>query len=221
MAFLVLSAFAQSPEGSIRGTVVADDGSPVSDAHVYSEVMQGSKILTVLTTNTDALGVFTFSGLARGEYRVSAEKQESGYLSTRPDIFACGPPLALVITPDTPTATTLIRFGPKAGVITGWVRDSATAKSIAAQLSLAPVSGCGWSSTGTSGRFKFRLLIPADTAVNFGACAVGYKSWFYADPSNPSRPLPLQLRPGSELEIDIKLERSAENSQTPCSSGRF
>jgi hypothetical protein len=221
MAFFALSAPAQNQEGLIRGTVLADDGSPVADAHLCADVMQGSTILTVLNTNTDDIGVFAFSGLALGEYRVSAEKQEAGYLSTRPDIFSCKPPLTLALTPGTPTTTTLIRFGPKAGVLTGWVRDSATSESIAAQLSLAPVSGCGWSGTGTSGKFKFRLLIPADTAINFGACAVGYKPWFYDDPSNPSHPLPLQLRPGAELKIDINLEHSLESTQTPCASGKL
>jgi len=28
-------------DGSIRGTVLADDGAPVSDAHVYADVVQG------------------------------------------------------------------------------------------------------------------------------------------------------------------------------------
>jgi hypothetical protein len=44
--------------------------------------------------------------------------------------------LTVVLTPDTPTVTTIIRFSPKAGSITGWVRDSATDKSIGAHLSL-------------------------------------------------------------------------------------
>ncbi len=220
---LVLSGSAgtQVGDGSIRGTVLADDGAPVADAHVYVEVMRGSKILTVLNQNTDDLGIFTFSRLAVGEYRVSAEKQEAGYLSTGPDIFTSKPALTVVLTPDTPTATTVIRFSPKAGSITGRVRDSATGRSIAAHLSLAPTDGPGWSTTGTAGRFKFRLLIPANTPVNFGACAEGYKPWFYADPSDPSRPIPLQLRPGAELKIDIKLEHNLENPQSPCPSSKF
>jgi len=208
-------------DGSIRGTVLAEDGSPVADAHVYADVMQGSKILTVLNENTDDLGIFTFSRLGLGEYRVSADKQEAGYLSTRPDIFISKPALTIVLTPDTPIADTTIQFGPKAGVVTGWVRDSDTNRSIAANLSLAPADGTGWSTTGTTGRFKFRLLIPANTPVNLGACAEGYTPWFYADPSDPSRPVPLQLRPGAELKIDIKLRHSSKNRQTRCLSGKF
>ena len=222
LLFLItVCAVAQVRDGSIRGTVVADDGSVVADAHVYAEVMQGSKILTVLNANMDDFGIFLLSGLGAGEYRVYADKEEAGYLSTRPDIFSSEPYLTVVLTQETPTAATVIRFHPKAGVITGWVRDSATGKRIAAHLSLAPMSDGGWSTTDTNARFKFRLMIPADTAVKFGACAEGYKIWSYADPSNPSRPVPLQLRPGAELKIDINLERSLDTAQATCSCGKY
>jgi hypothetical protein len=221
LSLIPVCAVAQAREGSIRGTVLADDGGPIADAHVSAEVMRGSKILTVLNANTNDLGIFAFSGLGVGEYRVSAEKQEAGYLSTRPDIFTTEAALVVLLTPDAPVASTVIRFRPKAGIITGWVRDAATGKPIAAHLSLAPTSDGGWSTTGTNGRFKFRLMISADAAVKFGACAEGYKIWSNADPLNPSRPVPLQLRPGVELDIDINLERSLENAQSHCWYTKF
>jgi len=221
LSLVAVLASAQIPEGSIRGTVLADDGNPVADAHVYAEVMRGSKIVTVLNTKADDLGIFAFSQLATGEYRIYADKQEDGYLSTRPDIFTFEPFLVVVLTPGSPTATTGIRFGPKAAIITGWVRDSATGRSIAAHLSLAPTDGHAWSTTGTAGRFRFRLAIPADTPVNFGACAEGYKPWFYADPSNPSRAAALQLKSAAKLKIDIKLEHTKGTTQSPCLSGKY
>lgn len=55
------------------------------------------------------------------------------------------------------------------------VKDTKTAKSIAAHLSLTPVSGCGWSTTGTDGKYRFELQVPSDTPLTFGACAEGYK----------------------------------------------
>lgn len=217
---LATSVNAQSHEGSINGTVSADGG-PVAGAHVYAEVMQGSKILTILNTRADDLGVFAFLQLALGEYRVYADKSEIGYLSTRPDIFTSDPPLVIVLTPDSPTTTTSIRFGPKAAVITGWVKDSVTGKPIAAHLSLAPVDGHAWSTAGTNGRFEFRLLIPSDTAVNLGVCAEGYKTWSYPDEANPSRPMPLRLGPGDELELDIYLQHNLETPQSTCPSGTY
>jgi hypothetical protein len=167
-AFFSSSALSQATNGNgeIRGTALTHDGSPVADAHVYVHVMQGQKILTVLNANTDDDGKFVFSGLGTGEYHLSADKRETGCLSTRPDIFGSRPPLTILHTQDAPTANTISRFAPKAGVISGWVRDSVTGKSIPAHLSLAPISGGrGWSTTGTDGRFKCRLQIPADTAV--------------------------------------------------------
>lgn len=218
---LAVSAAAQVHQGLIVGAVLAADGRPVADAHVSAEVMHGSKILTVLNTNTDDQGIFDFSRLALGKYRIYAEKTEAGYLSTQPNIFASNPALEVTLTPEKSMATTIIHFGPKAASITGWVKDSATGGSVAAHLSLAPTSGAGWSTTGTDGQFKFQLLIPADTPINFGACAEGYKPWSYADASNPSRPIPLQLRPGAALKVDIQLQRNWENPESLCVSGKY
>lgn len=221
LSFLIPSCVAQVREGSIHGTVLADRGAPVTDAHVSAEVMSGPNIMTVLGAETNDTGVFAFSQLPMGEYRVFAEKQEAGYLSTRPDIFTPKPPLTIALTPSEPTAATTIRLGPKAGMITGWVRDSSTGEPIAAHLSLAPTDGHAWSTTGTTGQFRFQLLIPADTPVFLGACAEGYETWFYADPANRSRRSPLQLRPGTSVEIDVALDHRPDNMAMPCLSSRY
>jgi len=218
--FMAIAAGAQVREGSIRGVVLTDDGHPVGDAHVYAGVMHGSRILTVLNANTNDFGVFAFPRLAFGKCRVSAEKPESGYLSTAPDIFSSRPALTVVLTPDKTTVTKVIRFGPKAATITGWVRDSLTGDPIAAHLSLAPANGDGWSTTGTDGQDPFHLMIPANTPVNFGACAEGYEVWRYGNSSSPPRTIPLRLRPGATLKVDIKLERS-ENAKAPCFSSTY
>jgi hypothetical protein len=105
-----------------------------------------------------------------------------------------------------------VRFMPKGATISGWVKDAETAKAISAHLSLAPISECGWSTTGTDGKYRFELLVPSDTPITFGACAEGYKPW---------TPLALDLRPGSKFEIDVLLERSEGNQQTVCSAGTY
>jgi hypothetical protein len=156
-----------------------------------------------------------------GEYRLSAAKVEAGYLSTRPDIFNAKPALTVILTDETPNATATIRFGLKAAIITGWVLDSSTGRPISAQLSLSPWDGIGWSMTGTNQKFKFREQIPPDTAIRFGACATGYKPWNYSDASDPSRPVPVQLPTGAELDIVIKLERSSDKMNVPCAVGKF
>jgi hypothetical protein len=208
--------------GGISGTVVTEDGYPVTDAHVSAEVMDGEKIVTGLIAQTDEHGRFAFTGLAFGKYRLSAEKQESGYLSTLSDIFNSRPEITANLTDNSPTFDTVIRFEPKAGVISGWVTDAATGRPIRGHLSLAPFSGRGgWSTTGTGGRFEFRLLVPSNIEVRFGACSEGYKRWVYAQPSQPSRLAPLKLKPDFEAKIEIRLEPSTDPADDDCWGGAY
>jgi hypothetical protein len=202
--------------------VVTEDGFPVTDAHVRAEVMDGAKIVTGLVAHTDEHGRFAFTGLAFGKYRLSAEKQESEYLSTLPDIFNSRPEITTNLTDSSPIFNAVVRFEPKAGVISGWVRDAATGRPIRAHLSLAPFSGRGgWSTTGTDGRFEFRLLVPSNIEVRFGACSEGYKRWVYADSSQPSHITPLKLKPDFEAKIEIRLEPSTDAADAECWSGAY
>lgn len=216
------SSVAAQRTGGISGTVVTEDGYPVTDAHVSAEVMDGENIVTVLITQTDERGIFAFTGLAFGKYLLSAEKQESGYLSTAPDIFHSKSEITTNLTESSPTFNTVIRFEPKAGVISGWVRDAATGKPIPAHLSLAPFSRRGgWSTTGTGGRFGFGLRVPSNIQVRFGACSEGYKRWVYAEPSQPSHAAPLKLKPQFEVKIEIRLEPSTDPADAECWSGTY
>ncbi len=214
-------ASAQLQQGLISGTVLAPDGNPVEDAHVSAQVMKGSAVLTVLNADTGKDGQFTFSGLALGEYRLSAQKIEAGYLSTGTDVLGGGKPLAIALTAEMPTSTALIHLGPKAAIITGWVLDSSTGSAISAKLSLRPMDGSSWSMTGIDQKFKFRVLVPANTAIRLGACADGYSPWFYADPSMPTRPTPVQLASGVALDIVIRLEPAKDRAEMSCAAGTF
>ena len=211
VGLLTLCAAAQR-EGSIGGTIYDHNGVPVTGAHVSAEVMRGDKVLTFLTTKANDHGRFLFSHLKLGEYRISADKQEAGYLSTAPDIFTCNPPLTITLSEEYPSADTSLRFMPKGATISGWVKDVKTSEAIPAHLSLAPISECGWSTTGTAGKYKFELLVPSDTPITFGACSEGYNPW---------TPLALNLRPGSKFEIDVLLEHSEENEQRLCAAGTY
>ncbi len=211
VGLLTLCAAAQR-EGSISGTVYDHAGVPVAGAHVSAEVVRGGKILTVLTANTNDHGRFLFSHLRLGKYHISAERREAGYLSTAPDIFTCKPPLTIVLSEESRTVDTSVRFMPKGATISGWVKDAKTDEPISGHLSLAPILECGWSTTGTAGKYRFELLVPSDTPITFGACSEGYKLW---------TPLALNLPPGSTFEIDVLLERSEGNEQTVCSASRY
>jgi hypothetical protein len=209
--FVTIAATAQR-KASISGAVYDSEGVSIAGAHVSVEVMQGKKIVTVVATRTNDRGRFLFSNLERGEYRLSAEKRESGYLPTYPDIYTCRPPITVVLSEESATVDIDLHLL-KGAMISGWVKDSGTAESISAHLSLAPAVECGWSTTGTDGRHKFELLIPPDTPITFGACAEGYKPW--------TTPLALNLHPGSVFDVDVLLERDEKNEQTICSVGTY
>jgi hypothetical protein len=219
--FLMVPAFAQAGGGSIRGMVLTYDGLPVGHAHVSAEVMDGSKIITGLEGTTDEFGAFAITGLAMGEYRLSAQKEEDSYLSTRPDIFNDTPPMTFLITQDALALSTIIRFRSRAATITGWVRDSSTGMPIAAHLSLAPKNGRGWSTGGVNPQFKFSRQIPANSLVFLGACAEGYEPWFYADASDPPHRVALELESGAQLEVNIYLIRNWKDRKTECFGSRY
>jgi hypothetical protein len=47
--------------------------------------------------------------------------------------------------------------------------------------------------------------------VTLKVTAEGYRPWLYADPSNPSRPLPLRLESGEERILNIELEPDTQH----------
>jgi hypothetical protein len=196
----------QDSRGIIRGTVLDEAGAPVANAYVAADMMAGGKIATVIETYTDPTGQFVFEGLSFGEYRVSAQKETEGYLSTRPNIFEHNLPLTLRITPDNLTESTTIRFSPKSAILTGTVRDATTGARIPAEITLKPENGDGLLGTGTNGKENFHLSVPANTGFTIEITARGYKPWTYRDEANPQQVGLLKLDSGSEKKFDVRLD---------------
>ena len=68
--FVVTIAYGQFGTGSIRGNVMAPDGSPITGAvKVTLKVMRGDQMIAY----TDQQGRFEFTNLAQGEYTVEAD----------------------------------------------------------------------------------------------------------------------------------------------------
>lgn len=212
---LVASTVALAQElgrGIIRGTVLDEMGSPVTNAYVTADVMKGDRTLKALDTYTDSTGQFVFEGLSFGKFSVSAEKQADGYRSTRRDVFG-QTPLIVSLTSDELAATAIIRFPAKSGLISGWVRDAKTAVSIPAQLNVAPINGSRFLGTGTNGESEFHLLLPANSGFMLQVSANGYKPWVYEDVTNVSMPAQISLEPGTEMKMDIRLEPLDESGK--------
>jgi hypothetical protein len=93
---------------AIRGTVVDDTGSPMSDVHVMA-MAPGASTMDFPSTLTDASGRFEIANLARGTYRLSAHAAD-GSDGVLPDVAA-----------GTTTATIkLARAGTIEGTLTGF-----------------------------------------------------------------------------------------------------
>lgn len=197
---------AQESRGIIRGTVLDDAGSPVSNAYVAADMMASGKIAHVIETYTDSTGQFVFENLAFGEYQVSAQKEAEGYLSTRPNIFQHNPPLEVRLTPDNNSDSVTIRFSAKGALVTGTVRDAKTGARLPAEITLKPENGDGLLGTGTNGKENFRLAIPANSGFTMTVSAPGYNTWTYHDDSNPEQAGILRLESGAEKKLEIRLD---------------
>jgi uncharacterized surface anchored protein len=205
--FLLVSwiAFAQD-RGLIRGTVLDETGAPVANAYVAIDTMSDGKVASTLNAYTDSTGQFVFDGLALGDYRVSAQKEDEGYLTTRPNVFEHNPPLLVSLTADDPAATATVHFSARGAVITGRIRDSQTGAPIAAQFTLKPENGDGLLGTGANGKDRFALSVPANAGFTIEISAAGYKTWTYTDSSHPGKAAVLRLESGSKLDWDIQLD---------------
>ena len=206
MLFCSAAMFAQESRGIIRGTVLDEAGTPVANAYVAADMMASDKIARVLETYTDLTGQFVFEGLSLGEYRVSAQKETEGYLSTRPNVFEHNAPLTLSITPDDLSESATIRFSPKGAFLTGTVRDANTGARIPAEITLKPENGDGLLGTGTNGKESFRLAVPANAGFTIEISSPGYKTWTYRDETSAQQASVLKLDSGSEKKLDVRLD---------------
>ena len=102
------AAFAQSTTGTISGTVVGDDGSPIALARIFaglkptSQAVKAPPTLVSKVTNTiqaDSKGAFSIPNLAGGLYVLCAQAATSGWLD--PCHWAAAPPVVALSTGST------------------------------------------------------------------------------------------------------------------------
>jgi hypothetical protein len=102
------AAFAQSTTGTISGTVVGDNGSPIAGARVFAGLKQTSQAVkspptlvskVSTTVLADAKGAFSISNLPGGLYVLCAQTATSGWLD--PCHWAAAPPVVALSTGST------------------------------------------------------------------------------------------------------------------------
>jgi len=206
-----LPAYAQTadhsqPEGTISGTVLDEHGEPFKGVQVcnYMRVAPSPREASGdCAATTDAAGQFSIHHLAMGAISVEAIKLDDGYVA----FAGTSVKDEVTLTPDQPSATVVLKLGPKPAMILASVKDSSTGKPV-------PVFQVGWAISNVSGgqtisQVNERALVAPDKSLVITISANGYKTWTYHDPSDPSRPATIRFEPGEERKLLVELEPEA------------
>jgi hypothetical protein len=200
---LSLPAQTTTEAGVIQGRVVDASEMPVKAAGVYVLPLGRGPLGTRTPSVTaDDTGAFVIDHLEFGTYGVYGIKEDEGYPNTL--FFSSIEAPNVTISAREPTRAVVLRFGPKAGMITGTVRDERTGKPVPAGFTLKRLSD-SWVHE-MSQPPNFRVLIPASEDFSLEASAEGYQTW-----ESGSRPL--RLEPGAQLHLDIKLRPQPDETR--------
>lgn len=191
--------------GTIRGTVVDENGFPLANARVHvadTKPLYGSRVVDYHTTSLN--GKFEIGHLAWATYAVMAGKESVGYADTGLAFQSNLDVPFVILSPATPSADVTVHLGPKAGVldITS-VIDVVSGKDISREsgVTLRRVDHPNFfMSTSVT---VHPLFVPALTEVIMEIRAEGYKPWPALDAPDRGR---LNLKPGQVVRMDIKLE---------------
>jgi hypothetical protein len=196
--------------GSIRASVLDENGGPVSGAIVtFMRQPRGSGDEELTNCFTDQTGTCTAWKLRYGKYSATAANPRDGYPDSHGanGFYAGSYPktsLALLSAKD-PSQAVELHMPKKAGFIDITAVDGATGKPLNAKLEFhwvsSPKNGfaCDCMSHGQS-----RLLIPAETPVTMLVTRKGYDDWTYALGRGELRDAIL-LHAGEELSLDVQM----------------
>ncbi len=193
--------------------VLNDVGNPLPGAKVHAELNGVAMAKAIRFVESDQNGFFVIDPLEFGSYYVEAMKEGDGYGGMSWSFFNDKPLPTAQISAQTRIADVVVSLGPRAGALTGTIRDAATGKPISAGFDLVQVKDrTKWISTGTAP--YFRILIPSSKDIELKVSAPGYDTWVYPGPN--LAPQPLRMEQGSEANLDIRLSRT-ENTGLPIS----
>jgi hypothetical protein len=202
------------PEGRIIGVVTNDDGEPIGGATLCTRIANPNGSSTSCGgTQSGAKGEFEIRSMPMRKISVYAQKELGGYWQ---DNETTKMMKTVQLTPELPTARVVLKIGEKpAGLIVN-VTDRQTGKPVEtffvrwiADTSSACSGNGNFTRAGTSG---VRVPIRAATDVVVEVSAVDYKSWFFSDPSDPTRPV-LRLESGEEKTLNAELVPDVAHSQ--------
>jgi len=202
-SLLAYSQTTKPSTGEIKGTVVDQNGSPISFATVYAVPQDlGFDDITPPSVKTDSSGQFAFRGrLPLGTYKFYARKDADSYMDPFDAFYADSKAEVpkVELNGDRPSATISVRLGKKAGVVTGRVIDAATGVPVKASLSFLDREGHGHSVLADS---SYRIVVPSGKDVTLMVTRMGSPS------ERAQRPVaPLRLEPGQFIYMDLPVSR--------------
>ena len=211
-------ASAEEDKGVIQGAVIYEDGNPVNGATVHASAMFGLAAGIIPNAKTDETGHFVIAHLLLGKYAVTGEKPDEDYPRMVNRFYNSEDKFDTVtLTSRNFTASVTIRLGPKAGVLVGSVADALTNAPInpCAEFRRAKEPNNRVVGTGLVSA-KYRVLIPSNTDVLIKVWYQGHKSWYYPGTIDKTQSQPLNLKPGEEKELDIRLEPDPNAQPERC-----
>jgi hypothetical protein len=202
------------PEGRIIGVITNDDGEPIAGAMACMEIAVSNGSHTSCGgPETNARGEFEIRSVPMGKIGVYAQKALGGYWQDKESTKMMK---TVNLTPESPTAHVVLKIGPKPAELIVNVTDSQTGKPVNTFFvrwitdTSSACSGTGnFMRAGTSG---VRVPIRAAADMLIEVSATGYKSWYFSDPSDPSRPV-LRLESGEEKTLNAELVPDVTHSQ--------
>jgi hypothetical protein len=199
------------PEGTISGTVLNEHEQPFKGVRVctYMPYAPSGSVESRggCPATTDEAGQFRIEHVVMGSFGVEAIKPEDGYTA-----FAGTSAKEMVtLTPNKPSATVVLKLGPKPGLVLPEVTDKLTGKPVLAfRIGWAiydPERLHGSLSGGQEmGHGDKHALVPPEKLLVLTVVAPGYKEWTYRDASDASRPALVRLHPSEVKELFVELE---------------
>jgi hypothetical protein len=195
-------ATAQTALGSIQGTVVDADNSPVAGVTVYP-VTGPAGTGTAHAATTDQDGHFQIVQLVPGTYQLSAYKLEDGYADTAQSFYQQPdrPLTTVTVASATENADLSIQLGARCGILHIEVNDAVTHRPItSAALTLRQRNGSGAVMEGEKSFPGDFLVPPVDISVSIHPA--GYAAWHIADEGRDY----ITVRPGEHRTLHAELQ---------------
>jgi hypothetical protein len=195
---LIAQTPTKAPSGDIKGTVIDQNGSPVTAATVYA-VPQGLVLddATPRSAKTNRDGRFDFrGGFELRSYKLYARKDADGYLNPL-DAFYGDRDSSLEVTLSSkhPSSTATVKLGKQAAEISGRVFDVQSGVPLMAYVGLTDEEGNGHSVVVDG---DYNLVVPSEKKVQLMVTVIGTR--------RPVIPVSsLWLEPGQRVFMDVPI----------------